>query len=195
MASAGSLRRRAVSNHDAGKRSASKGARSVWSGGKAAKPYLSLPTTAHGKRRVYGVLLVGMLKLWCPIRFSSGKSIAGITYYIWDVLIPAAWDQTYLLKRCGKCNQDNLYMTYIFPRADQTHLQVKHIVGVGPFGEYVPMMWETIPDGNKEETWIDSKYIHGRNIWGLNKPAVFSKEEIRKLFQLFSARTGETNLP
>src|SRR6266581_8357867 len=43
---AGSLHRRAVSNHHAGKRSALKGARSVWKGGKTVKSYLSLPAAA-----------------------------------------------------------------------------------------------------------------------------------------------------
>src|SRR2546428_10206121 len=43
MALAGSLHRRAVSNHHAGKQSALKGARSVWKGGKTVKSYLSLP--------------------------------------------------------------------------------------------------------------------------------------------------------
>jgi hypothetical protein len=50
MASAGSLRRRAVSSHDAGKRSASKGTRFVWSGGKAAEPYRSLPSETASDR-------------------------------------------------------------------------------------------------------------------------------------------------
>src|SRR5437867_2149365 len=103
----------------------------------------------------------------------------GITHYIWDVLIPSAWNQDHLLKQCGTCNQNSLRITYIFPRADKTHIQVKHMVGLGPFGEYVPMMWETIPDGDDQETWLDFKYINGRNIWGLNKPAVFNKENIR----------------
>src|SRR5437870_4278786 len=43
MAVVGSLHRRAVSNHGAGKRRASKEARSVWKGGKTVKSYLSLP--------------------------------------------------------------------------------------------------------------------------------------------------------
>jgi hypothetical protein len=43
VAVAGSLHKRAASNHHAGKRSASKGARSVWKGGKTVKSYLSLP--------------------------------------------------------------------------------------------------------------------------------------------------------
>lgn len=127
--------------------------------------------------------------------FATVCQSRGITHYIWDVLIPSAWDQSHLLKRCSKCNQETLRITYIFPRADETHLQVKYIVGLGPFEKYVSMMWETIPDASKEETWIDFKYINGRNIYGLNKPAVFSKEEIRKLFQLYRARTGDSNFP
>src|SRR5437870_5297059 len=52
MALVGSLPRRAVSNHHAGKRRASKDARAVWKGGKTVKSYLSLPkqtTTFYGK--------------------------------------------------------------------------------------------------------------------------------------------------
>ena len=119
----------------------------------------------------------------------------GITHYIWDVLIPSDWKQSHLLKKCPKCNQEELRVTYVFPRADQTHIQVKHIVGLGPFDEYISMMWETVPDGSKEKTWLDFKYINGRNIWGLNKPAVFSKEDIRKLFQLYRDRTGDKSFP
>jgi hypothetical protein len=120
----------------------------------------------------------------------------GITHYIWDVLIPSGWDQDHLVKNCTKCDKNILRITYIFPRAEKTHLQVKHIVGLGPFDDvYVPMMWETIPDGNNDETWIDFKYINGRNIWGLNKPAVFSKEDMRNLFQLYRERTGDHNFP
>lgn len=128
--------------------------------------------------------------------FSDVCESRGITHYIWDVLIPMAWDQAHLLKVCKACNQDALRITYIFPRAEQTHLQVKHLVGLGPFDEeYVPMMWETIPDGDVGGTWIDFKYINGRNIWGLNKPAVFSKEEIGNLFHLYRDRTGEKSFP
>jgi hypothetical protein len=119
----------------------------------------------------------------------------GITHYIWDILIPSGWDQAKLLKKCNSCGQDHLRITYIFPRADTTHIQVKHIVGLGPFEEYVPMMWETIPDGDHEETWIDFKYINGRNVWGLNKPAVFSKEDMRKLFNIYRDLTGDKSFP
>ena len=133
----------------------------------------------------------------CSARFEFQDicEYRGITHYIWDVLIPSGWDQSHLLKKCPKCNEKELRVTYVFPRADETHIQVKHIVGIGPSDEYVAMMWETIPDGSKEETWFDFKYINGRNILGLNRPAVFSKENIRKLFQLYRDRTGDRSFP
>lgn len=127
------------------------------------------------------------------VEFPDACKSKGITHYIWDVLIPSKWDQANLTKKCTKCGQHTLKITYIFPRKDQTHVQVKHIVGLVPFGEYVPMMWETIPDGNLKETWIDFKYINGRSIWGLNKPAVFSKEDIRELFKNYRSCTGDTS--
>lgn len=123
--------------------------------------------------------------------FLSACQSQGITHFIWDVLIPSGWTQDHLLKQCDECSQKTVRITYIFPRTDKTHIQVKHIVGLGPFDIYVPMMWETIPDGNIEVTWIDFKYINGRNIWGLNKPAVLSKEDIRTLFQVYRECTGD----
>ncbi len=115
-----------------------------------------------------------------------------MTHYIWDALIPSNWDQSKLLKKCIGCGKDTLRITYIFPRKDQVHVQVKHIIGLGPFDEYVPMMWKTIPNGNQKETWIDFKYINGRNVWGLNKPSVFSKEDMRELFKQYRNCTGDT---
>lgn len=128
--------------------------------------------------------------------FSNVCQSGGIAHYIWDVLISSGWDQSHLLQDCMKCGQHALRITYIFPRKDETLLQVKHLVGLGPFEDiYVPMMWETIPDGSIDETWIDFKYINGRNIYGLNKPAVLSKQNIRELFQLYRERTGDNNFP
>ena len=90
---------------------------------------------------------------------------------------------------------NELRIAYIFPREDKTHLLVKHIVGLGPFGEYVPMMWETIPDGSAADTWIDFKYINGRNIWGPNKPAVFSKADMKAVFAKYRERVGDESFP
>lgn len=127
--------------------------------------------------------------------FPTSSNSRGLTHYIWDVLVPSSWDQSHLLRACSSCSLNTMRITYIFPRADRTQIQVKHIIGLGPFGEYLPMMWETIPDGNETETWIDFKYINGRSIWGLNKPAVFSKEDMRKLFQLYRTRVGDNSFP
>src|SRR6266704_1414065 len=67
MALAGSLQRRAVLNHHAGKRSALKGARSVWKGGKTVKSYLSLLLRLfiRGKKSpLAGVLGVALTSPW-----------------------------------------------------------------------------------------------------------------------------------
>jgi len=119
----------------------------------------------------------------------------GITHYIWDVLIPSDWDQSLLVKKCPSCGKNKLRIAYIFPRSEETHLFVKHIVGLGPFDEYVPMMWETIPDRSADETWIDFKYINGRNIWGLNKPAVFTRNQIKEILSKYREKTGDKNFP
>lgn len=119
----------------------------------------------------------------------------GVTHYIQDVLVPPDWDQSLLLKQCPACGKNELRIAYFFPREDQAHLLVKHIVGLGPFGEYVPMMWETIPDRSAKDTWIDFKYINGRNIWGLNKPAVFSKADMNAVFAKYRNKVGDETFP
>lgn len=132
----------------------------------------------------------------CPeigtqVDFINACGSKGITHFIWDILIPSQWNQSELIKKCSSCGEASLLIAYEFPREEPVMIHVKHIVGLGPFDDiYVPMMWETIPDGDKENTWIDFKYINGKNIWGLNKPAVFSKQDIKELFQLYQNKTG-----
>jgi len=111
----------------------------------------------------------------------------GITHYIWVVLIASGWDPFNLLNKCNDCGKDQLRITYRFPRAEETPLQVKYMVELGPFEEYVPMMWETIPNGASEQTWIDFKYVNVRNIWRL----AFGRGDIGKLFELYRDRTGD----
>ena len=53
------------------------------------------------------------------------------------------------------------------------------------------MMWETIPDISENVTWFDFKYINGRKIWGLNKPAVFSKDDLREIIIKYEKKTGK----
>ncbi len=87
-------------------------------------------------------------------------------------------------------------ISYIFPRDDKIELQVKHIVGISPSNDvYVPMMWETIPNGSLNETWFDFKYINNRSIWGLNKPAVFTNQDLKKIFNLYKNKIGCCDFP
>jgi hypothetical protein len=70
------------------------------------------------------------------------------------------------------------------------------MVGLGPFDNvYVPTMWETYDVSAPEYRMFDFKYVNNRNIWGLNKPAVFTREELRELFALYELRTGMSSFP
>ncbi|MDD3146668.1 MAG: hypothetical protein PHD82_05155 [Candidatus Riflebacteria bacterium] len=122
--------------------------------------------------------------------FSEVTSVRGITHFILDVLVPSDWDQGNLTQKCEFCD-GNLRIAYIFPKREPIHILVKHIIGLGPFDEYLPMMWETIPDRNDNETWFDFKYINGRKIWGLNKPAVFSKTDLKEIVIKYEKKTGQ----
>src|SRR6266571_181249 len=76
MALAGSLGSRAVSTHCAGKRSALKGARSVWKGGKTVKSYLSLPSIAsEWKGGTPATVIIGKIAFAFPIHSSTGRSL------------------------------------------------------------------------------------------------------------------------
>jgi hypothetical protein len=68
-------------------------------------------------------------------------------------------------------------------------------VGVGPFDDYIPMMWEAFPSDDPDARWFDFKYVRGRSAYGLNKPAVFSKPELINLFALYRRVSGEQTFP
>lgn len=127
--------------------------------------------------------------------FREACNCRGIAHYIWDVLIPSSWDQSKMLLTCSKCNKQSMRITYEFPRRDKVLLQVIHIVGLGPIdGIYIPMMWETKPSED-DVNWFDFKYINRRNAWGLNKAAVFSRENLKQLFNLYREKTGSIDFP
>src|ERR1017187_6818561 len=63
-----------------------------------------------------------------------------IAAFIWDELAPSGWDQRLLLRRC-KCKRHSLRITYHFRRGDPERISIKRIVGLGPEGEYLPMLW------------------------------------------------------
>lgn len=128
--------------------------------------------------------------------FPEACGFKGIPDYIWDVLIPSFWEQSKLLLECRKCNKRSMRITYEFPRREKVILQVIHIVGLGPIeGSYIPMMWETKPSEDNVN-WFDFKYIdHRRNPWVLNKPAVFSRENLKQLFNLYNDKTDSITFP
>jgi hypothetical protein len=128
--------------------------------------------------------------------FLEASGSKGIAHFVWDVLIPSSWDQGKLLMECKKCHKKSLRITYEFPRKKKVILRVIHIVGLGPYdNEYVPMMWETYMVGNEGERLFDFKYLNRRNVWGLNKAAVFTKEGLREIFDLYRQKTGVADFP
>lgn len=128
--------------------------------------------------------------------FKEVTNCKGVVHYIWDELISSNWDQGKLLLECKKCNEHSMRITYEFPRKEKVILQVIHIVGLGPIkGNYIPMMWETKPSEDNVN-WFDFKYVdHHRTPLGLTKPAVFSRENLQQLFNLYREKTGATSFP
>ncbi len=47
------------------------------------------------------------------------------------------------------------------------------------------MMWETLFSPYDGDSCFDFKYINGRSVFGLNKPAVFTQLQLRELFSLY----------
>ena len=120
--------------------------------------------------------------------------VKGITHFIWDILLKEEWNQDHLIKNCKSCGKDLMRITYEFPRKDKEKLRVIHIIGIGPFdnNKYLPMIWETHAVGeNENDNWFDFKYLNGKNIRGLNRPAVFSRDSLKKLFDVYSKKTGK----
>jgi hypothetical protein len=117
---------------------------------------------------------------------SPSRSIAA---FIWDELAPSGWDQSLLSRKCN-CKRRSLRITYRFRRGDPERVCVKHIVGLGSDGDYVPMLWETFRHSSPRTTWIDLKYQRGRNPWGLTKRLVLEKAQFRRLLRAYERVTG-----
>jgi hypothetical protein len=101
------------------------------------------------------------------------------------------WDQMRLIKQCNSCSIGVMVITYEFPRKNRVLLQVKCIVGITDDApDYLPMMWETVAKG-ETEPWFDFKYLSGSNSYGLNRPVVFSRSSLERLFAAYSRLTGK----
>jgi hypothetical protein len=121
----------------------------------------------------------------------QSRSVAA---FIWDELAPSGWDQRLLRRRC-KCKRHSLRITYRFQRGDPERISVKHIVGLGPDGDYLPMLWETFRHSSPRTHWIDFKYQRSRNPWGLNKRLVLEKARLARLLRAYEHATGLAIMP
>jgi len=128
--------------------------------------------------------------------FSQVTESRGVAHYIWDDLLPSSWDQNHLRRRCKACHKLSLRIAYDFPRKEKVTLFVVHMVGLGPYdGSYIPMMWETTQPSEGDNHWFDFKYVNGRSLYGLNKPAVFERDNLRELFSLYQNRARAGRFP
>jgi len=116
----------------------------------------------------------------------ESRSIAA---FIWDELVPSGWDQSLLLRRC-ECRRRSLRITYRSKRGDPERISIRHIVGTGPDGDYLPMLWESFRHATPRSRWIDFKYQKGRSPWGLNKRLVLKKAGLTRLLRAYERATG-----
>lgn len=72
---------------------------------------------------------------------------------------------------------------------------VVHIVGIETDDDYLPMMWETFWDRRPDAPVFDFKYLRGRNPFGLNKPPIFERADLKKLFALYCDKAGAISFP
>ncbi len=128
-----------------------------------------------------------MAKYWwqCPscgdrpawLTVCQSRSIAA---FIWDELAPSGWDQRLLSPRC-ECRRGSLRITYRFQRGDPDRVSVKHIVGLSPKDDHLPMLWETFRHSNPRRKLVDFKYQRGRSPWGLTKRLILEKQQLARL--------------
>jgi hypothetical protein len=129
--------------------------------------------------------------------FKSSKcGSEGIAHFIQDYL-RKNWDQNLLIQECPECKILSLRIAYEFPKKkDKLSFRVYNIVGIDyDNGAYIPMMWATKELPYNEEILYDFKYISGRKNFGLSKAAIFSQEDLKKLFRLYCEKTGAELFP
>jgi hypothetical protein len=121
--------------------------------------------------------------------FAEMTVSTGLPSFLWDELRPSNWDQGLLRRHCSRCSTPTMQVAHHFPREKRETVTVNHIVGLVPSDKgYMPMMWEGAFLSDPESPLFDFKYVIERQNWGLNKPAVFSREDLRHLFDLYCNR-------
>jgi hypothetical protein len=121
----------------------------------------------------------------------KSRSIAA---FIWDELLPSGWDQSLLVRRCD-CGRHALRITYRFQRSDPERISIRHIVGLKPEGDHLPMLWDTFRHSAPLRHWIDLKYQRGRSPWGLSRRLVLEKTQLARLLQAYERATGAPIAP
>lgn len=116
----------------------------------------------------------------------GSKSIAA---FIWDELAPSGWDQRLLRRRC-ECGRRTLRITSRLQRGDPEWVSVRHIVGVGPEDDYLPMLWETFRHSSPRQPWIDLRYQRGRSPWGLTRRVQLTKAQFARLILAYRQATA-----
>lgn len=127
--------------------------------------------------------------------FQAISSTSGIYEFIWKILLPAEWNQSLLVQECRHCNELASRITYKFPRKEELLFRVVHIVGLDPEDGYLPMMWATYAVGEPNNLKYDFKYLTKGSLYGLNRPAIFTRNDLCELFDLYRLRTGLTSFP
>jgi len=116
----------------------------------------------------------------------ESRSVAA---FIWDELAPSGWDQA-LLRRTCTCKRRSLRITYRFQRGSPDRISVRHIVGIGPDGDYLPMLWDTFRHSRPQGHWIDFKYQKGRSPWGLTRRVVLERPQLTRLLKAYKRATS-----
>lgn len=110
-----------------------------------------------------------------------------IAAFIWDELAPGGWDQRLLCRRC-LCKRQELRITYRVGRGSSDRISIRHIVGLPPDGDRLPMLWDTFRHSQPRKHWIDFKYQRGRSPWGLTKRLVLERPQLARLLKAYEKR-------
>ena len=129
-------------------------------------------------------LACGERPAWTSV--CDSRSVAA---FIHDELAPSGWDQR-LLRRTCRCRKRALYITYRLKRGDPERVSIRHIVGLGLEGDYLPMIWETFRHATPSTRWVDFKYQKGRSPWGLTKRLVLTRPQLSRLLRAYAQATG-----
>ena len=117
-----------------------------------------------------------------------------IAAFIWDELKPSGWDQSLLRRRC-ECRRVSLSITYRFKSGDPERISIRHIVGLDPEGDYLPMLGETFRHSSPRKRWVDFKYQRGRSPWGLTKRVTLLKGDFTRLSRAYAQATERHQAP